>query len=97
VKSWVYLSQSIVHHHFIYAIADYLAAMIVVLLLEVKVMGQKQGLQSGQWIVAGIAVSALAIGVQAVQLTIAVLTPNDLYHLVQMIALYLFYRGASLL
>lgn len=97
IKSWIYLSQAMIHHHFTYAIADYLSAMIVVLLLETGAMYHKQNLKSAKWIVAGIMVSGIAISIQAVQLTIAAFTPNDLYHLVQIVALYLLYRGASLL
>lgn len=40
-------------------------------------------------------VSGIAVGVQALQLTIAILNANDLYHLVQVVALYLLYRGVS--
>lgn len=97
IKSWLYLSWATTHNHFAYAIADYLSAMIAVLLLEIGAVYRGQNPKSAWWIIAGILVSGLAIGVQALQLTIAALTPNDVYHLVQLVALYLLYRGASAL
>lgn len=95
IKSWIYLSWTVTHDHFAYAIVDYLSAMIVVLLLELRAMYRGQNSKAAGWIVAGILVSGLAVGVQGLQLTIAILTANDLYHLVQLLALYLLYRGAS--
>jgi len=47
-------------------------------------------------ILAGVAVSALAAGVQASGLSLhANFNHNDLYHVVQIAATVLFYRGAS--
>lgn len=95
IKSWIYLSWATTHNHFAYAIADYLSAMIAVLLLKIGAVYRRKNPKAAWWMIAGILVSGLAISVQALQLTIAALTSNDLYHLVQLVALYLLYRGAS--
>jgi hypothetical protein len=56
------------------------------------------GAQAAPWLVAGVVVSAVAA---AIQLTKVAPHPrfnhNDLYHVVQIVALYLFYRGGLLL
>lgn len=113
VKSCIYLAWATIHSHFVYAIVDYLSAMLVVLLLQgwallrVWIAYRQPNLsrassrnpiptpKAAGWIVAGVLVSGLAVGVQGLQLTIAALNSNDLYHLVQVVALYLLYCGAS--
>lgn len=97
IKSCIYLSWSTAHNHFAYAILDYLSAMIVVLLLETRALYRGENPKAAGWIMAGILVSGIAVSVQGFQLAIAALTANDLYHLVQWVALYLLYRGASAL
>lgn len=95
IKSCLYLSWSITHPNFVSAIVDYLSAMLIVLGLEAWAIYRRWHSKASRWIVAGILVSGIAIGVQAMQLTIAVLNSNDLYHLVQVVGLYLLYRGAK--
>lgn len=98
VKAFLYLLWAIHSKYYGYAVADYLSAMIIVLLLEIRAIHQAINVPSAWWILAGICVSGIAVGVQASGLAIApYLNHNDLYHLVQMIALYLFYRAATLL
>lgn len=113
-KSCIYLAWATIHSHFVYAIVDYLSAMLVVLLLQgwallrvwrtyrqpnLRHTASSHNLiqtsKAAGWIVAGVLVSGLAVGVQGLQLTIAALNSNDLYHLVQVVALYLLYCGAS--
>lgn len=78
------------------AVADYLSAMLAVLFLMVSTSRRRS--QPGvKWVVAGILVSALATVTQWSGLTLAAFNANDLYHLVEMAALYFFYRGAQLL
>jgi hypothetical protein len=66
--------------------------ILVVSLLRLRVGGR-----FALWMVAGVAVSAVAAGVQA-----AGLAPhrrfnhNDLYHVIQMLGMYLFFRGGML-
>lgn len=79
------------------AIADYLSTMGIVLLLQVLALSQGRNRVSAWWISAGIGLSVVAVMVQTSRLAIGLFNHNDLYHLVQMVALYLFYQGASLL
>jgi hypothetical protein len=56
-----------------------------------------QGL-SAIWVIAGVIVSGIAASVLSIQFTLANgFSTNDLYHLIQMVALYLFYRGVCVL
>jgi hypothetical protein len=97
VKSLIYLGWAAAQEKFGYIIADYLSAMVLVLLLQgISIYRRKT--PSAGWIAAGILVSCVAVVVQASGVSLANLfNHNDLYHLVQMVALYLFYRGACLL
>ncbi len=101
-KSLVYLSRVTACQTFDCAIADYFSAMLIVLLLHIKPALQpdlNRGL-SARWIIGGVLVSAIAAGVEASGFSptflISFLTHNDLYHLIQMVALYGFYRGSGL-
>lgn len=79
------------------ALADHAAALAAVLVLQ-GVLWVTSPAPSAPWIVGGVAVSAVAGGIQA-----AGIAPhprfnhNDLYHLVQIGALWLLYRGGLLL
>lgn len=96
LKLVVYLGW-IGENNYGYAIADYLSAMAIVLLLQLRAVSG-YGQASAMWIIAGVVVSFAAVGVEVAQPTLfEPLSYNDLYHLVQMVGLYLFYRGACLL
>jgi hypothetical protein len=96
LKSVLYLSWTAFHPHFVYIIVDYLAAMLLVLLLQLRPTNrQVNGRNSSVWIVAGVLGSLVAAGVQGIGFKgTEYFNHNDLYHLVQMVALYFFYRGA---
>lgn len=95
VKTFLYLLWAIQYTHYGYAVADYLSAMLIVIFLEIRAIYKVINPSSAWWILAGICISGVAVGVQGSGLAIAhYLNHNDLYHLVQMIALYLFYRAA---
>ncbi len=50
------------------------------------------------WLVAGVAVSLVAVLVQVRRVALhRHFNHNDLYHVIQMVALYLFFRGGALL
>jgi hypothetical protein len=54
--------------------------------------------ESAKWILSGVAVSVLSAAIQRSGYDVHVhFNHNDLYHVVQIAGLYLFYRGASLL
>jgi hypothetical protein len=92
----VYSLWMMTHDDFFWVIADYVPAMLVVLLLQI--LQWRRGEPSAGWIAAGIATSFLGAGIQA-----SGLAPhrhfnhNDLYHVVQMAATWMLYRGGMLL
>ena len=85
------------HPEFKYVIYDYVPAMIAVLILQVYVK-YSRGDRSATWIIAGILVS---FGAAAVQQSGYMLhehfNHNDLYHVIQMGAVFLLYKGGRLL
>lgn len=85
------------HDEFKYVIYDYVPSMLGVLLLQFHAYVRRRVAAAG-WIASGIAVSFLAAAVQQ-----GGVRPhehfnhNDLYHVIQMLGGYLFYRGGRLL
>ena len=81
------------HNDFRFVIYNYLPAMIGVLLLQI--LGNPH---SGRhWIVGGILLSFVGAGIQRSGITFhPYFNYNDLYHVVQMGAMYLLYRGGLL-
>ena len=53
--------------------------------------------QAARFIAAGIVVSFIAFGAQQSTLRCGLLDHNDIFHLIQMPAMYLLYRGGALL
>jgi hypothetical protein len=51
--------------------------------------------ENGQWIVAGVVVGVAGVGVQLSTLQLyQFLNHNDIFHIIQMAAMFLFFRGA---
>ena len=74
------------HDDFMWVVADTASALLVV--------GALYAWRFNAWMLAGVAVSVLAGGVQAGGLRLHEhFNHNDLYHVVQMAAMFLFYRG----
>lgn len=95
-KSLIYLSCVSFQGYYGYVVVDYLSAMAIVLLLYLFTLYTKPAL-GAVWIISAILVSGIAVMIQASQLTVAnIFSASDLYHLVQMIGLYGFYRGVQL-
>lgn len=94
IKLAFYLLWMSRHDDFRYVIYDYVPAMVVVLGLQLVAAARGRAAGSG-WIASGILLSFVAAAIQRSE---AVYTPwfnaNDLYHLVQIAALVLLYRGA---
>jgi urea transporter len=83
------------HNDFRFVIYDYAPVLVVVLFLQFLRLGREK---SAPWILGGILLSFAAAGVQASGFDPAPnFNHNDLYHLVQMGAFYLLYRGGRLL
>ncbi|MGH9317271.1 MAG: DUF6962 family protein [Thermoanaerobaculia bacterium] len=97
VKFAVYAVWMRSHDDFRYVISDYGCSMAGVLLLELYAYWKGRGEHAG-WVVAGVLVSFAAAAVQKLQITISEhFNHNDLYHVIQLGALYLLYRGGLLL
>src|SRR5690349_15237497 len=79
---------------FIWVVADTSSAFSLLALLHLAAWHRA----GSRWIVAGVAVSIAAAGVQASGLDLhRHFNHNDLYHLVQLAALLVYYRGVRLL
>lgn len=95
LKSAIYLSWTVFHPSFVYVVVDYLSAMLLILILLLQIRSDRPNKQHSEWIVAGVLCSLVAAGVQGIGFKgTEYFNQNDLYHLVQMVALYFFYRGA---
>ena len=80
------------HDQFVWVIADTAATMAAVLVLH----GVRHRVAGSRWILAGVAASAAAALAQSSGLALHQhFNHNDLYHVVQIAAIALFYRGAS--
>jgi hypothetical protein len=97
VKLAVYLWWMSAHDDFIYVILDYGAAMIAMVLLAW--MSKTGGMAAAAgWLTAGVAVAVVASLIQALRIAPhPQFNHNDLFHVVQMVALYLLYRGGLVL
>ena len=93
----IYALWMINHDDFKYVIYDYAPAMLAVLVLQIY-SHLKLGDPAARWIIAGVLISFFAAGVQQSGFTIHQhFNHNDLYHVIQMGAIYLLFRGAGLL
>lgn len=79
------------------AAADYGGALALLLAAALYAMARWHAVGMG-WLVAGVAVSLIAVLVQVRRVALhRHFNHNDLYHVIQMVALYLFFRGGALL
>ena len=80
---------------FLVAIVDYSVAFGFVLGVH-GWLWMRTGRKAARWIVAGVLVSFLAAGIQAIGIAPhRHFNHNDLYHVVQMAGMWMLYRGAS--
>ena len=97
VKLVVFVHRVARQPEFRIAAADYGAALAIVLVGAVYAMVQRRA-PGMTWLIAGVLVSLVAGIVQARRLAFhRQFNHNDLYHVIQMVALYAFYRGGALL
>ncbi len=97
IKFLIYAVWMVFHDEFRFVIYDYAPAMFGVIFLQLYVFVKGQGKSAG-WIIAGIFVSFAAAGIQLSGFTIHQhFNHNDLYHVIQIGAIYLLYKGACLL
>jgi hypothetical protein len=93
VKLVIYLDWILQHDAFIAVVIDSGIALLVVAVLHAIRRDP-----AWRWMVGGVAVSVVAAGVQAMHLAPHPhFNHNDLYHVIQIAAMWLFYRGAKLL
>ena len=97
LKLFVYLVWLVWNDDFRYAVYEYSPTMLAVLIAYLYAW-RKLGDAAARWIVGGILVSFAAAFVQLGSLSFHQhFNHNDIYHVVQMVAVYLFYRGGLLL
>lgn len=92
VKAFCFVGLAIYLANFGLGVADYLSAMVLVLILQLW----SSPMQSAGWIAAGVLLSGFAAGLQQSGWAIGVFDANGLFHLVQMGAIGLFFQGARL-
>ena len=81
---------------FLLLVLDYGTAQLAILVLA-AFSWQRERAPSAPWLVAGIATSALGAVVQQSGFALhANFNHNDIYHVIQMLGLYLLYRGGAL-
>jgi hypothetical protein len=102
LKFLFYIGISTRTDDFRFLIADYLSAMFLVLMIHLKNIyhfwTNNYWNNSTFWIISGILVSFIAASIQQSGFQLVnYFNHNDLYHLVKMLALYMFYQGARLL
>ncbi len=97
IKSLIYLYLSANKDDFKYVIADYLSAMVVILIFQCWNFYRRQD-KSAIWIILGVLVSFIGAGVQQSDFIFAEnFNYNDLSHIIFMAAFYLLYKGSLLL
>ncbi len=93
LKLALYLHQVTPRGVFVDAVIDYLTALGLVVVLQWAIA--PDGGAAG-WMIGGVLLSGVAVSLLQTSLAAPLgLTANDIYHLAQMIGLYLFYRGAQ--
>jgi hypothetical protein len=97
IKFLFYAYWMISHNEFKYVIYDYAPAMLLIIVLQTSARFKYKA-ASAPWLISGIVVSFIAAGIQLSGFTIHEhFNHNDLYHVIQMVALYIIYRGVVLL
>lgn len=93
-KFLVYAAWMVTRDDFRYVVYDYVPAMLAVLGLMIWAAWRRR--ESGaRWVIAGVLVSFAAAGIQQSGFALAEnFNHNDLYHVIQMLGVYLLYQGA---
>lgn len=89
LKFMFYATWMITHDSFLFVIVDYGIALIVVLCTQAYAWVHDRA-ESAPWIMSSVVVSVIAAVVQQAPIP----WHNDVYHGIQLIALWLLYRGA---
>ena len=91
----VYATWMIDHSGFIYVIYHYVSAMIGIALMQAWTWSRHRAI-AAPWIIAGVLVTLLGAIIQQSGFTLHEhFNNNDLFHVVQIVGLFLLYRGTS--
>lgn len=94
VKLAIYSGWMVGHSEYIYVIADTGTAMVLIAALHLWSAARDRD-HAARWMLGGVGVSVLAAGVQASGFALhRHFNHNDLYHVIQIVAMILFYAGA---
>jgi len=97
IKFLLFAGLAMTSDDFLLVIADYGSAMFAILVIAL-VQTFRKTRPEAPWLAAGVGVSLIAAGVQASGVSLHEhFNHNDLFHLIQIPALYLFLRGGLLL
>ncbi|HUP62816.1 MAG TPA: hypothetical protein VNA69_20615 [Thermoanaerobaculia bacterium] len=97
IKLVVFATWMITHDEFLWVIADYGTTLILVGAVQL-VAWIKRRAPSARWVLGSILVSVIGAVVQQQELALhRHFNHNDLYHVIQMVALWLLYRGGALM
>jgi hypothetical protein len=92
-----YSAWMLVHDEYRYVVLDSAIAMAALLLLHGGSAAFRRD-EASYWVLAGIAVSAVAAAAQLLRVTLHEhFNHNDLYHVIQLAGMVLFFRGGKLL
>lgn len=95
VKFLVYAVWMAGHDRFLFVVFDSAGTMILLLILHGFALWARRD-SASPWVITAVLVSALAAAVQASRFTLGpYLNHNDLYHLIQIGAMLLFYQGGT--
>lgn len=105
VRTWLLAAVSVMfliyvvwmagHGDFLYVVLDSAGTMILLLILH-GYAARVRADSASPWVIAAVLISALAATVQASGFALgAYLNHNDLYHLIQVVAMLLFYQGGK--
>ena len=97
LKFLVFAIWMMSHSEFRFVVYDYASAMMVILLLQIHA-GMSRRAKSAVWIVGGVLIGLAGGVIQMKNFYLhEYFNHNDLFHVLQMAAFYLFYRGVELL
>jgi len=97
LKLGVYLVWMFNHQDFRFVVYDYGSALILILGFQLAALYQRRSVAAG-WIAVGILLCFVGAAIQQVGFSLHThFNHNDLFHVVQMGAFYLLYRGGLIL
>lgn len=97
LKFAIFSYRSVTRTEYKYVAYEGLMSMGIIIVLQLIALSTRHSL-SARWILAGTALSVAAAGIQVSGFSLhRNFNQNDLYHVIQMIAMYIWYRGGLLL